>query len=78
MNEKGLYGKFWVRRRDGRDEPGGDKEAAAYFVLDFVHDPHALPALLAYADSVEADEPALAADLRAIVDAARAAGGEHG
>lgn len=62
-----LYSKFEVRRTDRRDEPGGDKEGARYFVLDYVNDPMARVALAAYADAVAQDEPGLAADLRALV-----------
>lgn len=65
--EKGLYGKFHVCRTDGRDQPFGDKSKAAYFVLDYVYDPYAVPALQAYADAVRAAHPALAADLDKIV-----------
>lgn len=62
-----LYPKFEVRRTDGRDEAGGDKEGARYFVLDYVNDPKARVALAAYADAVADTEPGLAADLRALV-----------
>lgn len=61
---EGLYGKFEVRRRDGRDQPGGDKAIARYFVLDYVHDPFARTALAAYADACEGELPQLAVDLR--------------
>lgn len=44
----GLYGKFDVHRVDRRDLPGGDRENARYFVLDYVHDPGAMVALEAY------------------------------
>ncbi len=37
----------------------------AYFVLDWAHDPFAIPAARAYADACEAKYPALSADLRA-------------
>lgn len=59
----GLYRKFDVRRTDGRDLPGGDREGATYFVLDVTHDPHAKPALAAYAAACMADYPQLAGDL---------------
>ena len=62
-----LYPKFQVKRTDGRDEPGGDKEGARYFVLDYANDPKARIALAAYADAVADTEPGLAADLRALV-----------
>lgn len=58
--QRGLYGKYKVERIDG-------KPRGPYFVLDYAHDPHAVAALLAYADSCEAEFPALAADLRKLV-----------
>lgn len=62
---RGLYNKFRVERTDGSDAPGGRHDSCEYFVLDLTHDPHALPALRAYADSCAKDYPMLAADLRA-------------
>ncbi len=61
----GFYDKFEVRRRDGRDQPGGDREGAVYFTLDLTHDRFAKPALQAYADAAADDLPDLVADLRA-------------
>lgn len=61
----GMYAKFDTRRLDGRDQPGGDKDRAQYFVLDYAQDPYARPALYAYADACETELPQLAADLRA-------------
>lgn len=46
----GLVQKFNVTRVDGRDAPGGDREGAEYFVLDYVHDPIARAALHSVAD----------------------------
>ncbi len=46
---QGLIAKYAVTREDGRDAPGGDKERARYFVLDYEHDPLAQAALLYYA-----------------------------
>jgi hypothetical protein len=63
-NPDGLYGKFRVARVDGRDQPGGDKADARYFVLDYVNDENARAALMLYADLCEDELPALAADLR--------------
>lgn len=65
MREQGFFEKFHVRRADGRDAPGEKHHGAEYFVLDMTDDPHAIPALLGYADSCERDYPLLAADLRA-------------
>lgn len=62
--EEGAYRKYQVERVDGRDKPGGDKENARYFVLDYVNDPHAMKALRAYIDSVWDDNPRLGLDLQ--------------
>lgn len=65
----GIYAKFEVRRIDGSDAPGGKHHGCDYFVLDLTHDQHARAAILAYADSCEADGySALARDLRAKVE----------
>ena len=60
----GLLPKFLVNRVDGRDQSGGDREGADYFVLDLTFDPYAKAALEVYMDSCAAKYPALAADLR--------------
>lgn len=60
----GIYNKFVVKRVDGRDAPGQKHDGCEYFVLDLVHDPHAMQALLAYADSCDREYPNLARDLR--------------
>jgi hypothetical protein len=70
--KKGLYDKYKVTRIDGEDRreglrggPPGRHYGCEYFVLDLNHDPHALPAILAYASSAEEDGyRALAKDLR--------------
>lgn len=73
MNERidkkatGLYDKYRVERTDGSSAPGGKHCNCQYFVLDLDHDPHAIAAIRAYADSCEADYPLLAADLRNLV-----------
>ncbi|MHC4864610.1 MAG: hypothetical protein ACYTEX_11025 [Planctomycetota bacterium] len=61
--ERGLYQKYVVRRTDGRDAPGETHDGCEYFVLDLTHDPHALPALRAYADSCRGEYPKLCKDL---------------
>jgi len=61
---RGLYEKFRVERRDGSSGPGGKHERCEYYVLDLVHDKHALPALIAYAACCEEEFPKLAEDLR--------------
>ena len=63
----GLYPKFTgIRRIDGMDGPGEKHELCKYFVLDLTHDPHAIPALRAYAESCRKDGYGLLArDLRA-------------
>ncbi len=60
---KGIYSKYNVSRRDRRDQPGGDREHAHYFVLDLVYDPFAREALKYYAFKCAAEYPELAADL---------------
>lgn len=60
----GLYGKYTVTRNDGTDKKGGKHHGCDYFVLDMTHDPHALAALNAYAESCKGDYPELAKDLR--------------
>jgi hypothetical protein len=60
----GLYGKFYVRRADGKDTKGQKHYRCDYFVLDATHDPHSRAALRAYADSCEDEFPLLAIDLR--------------
>lgn len=60
---KGEYLKFYVRRHDGRDKKGGDRDNADYFVLDLTYDKYAYIGLTAYAYAVEAEYPLLAADL---------------
>lgn len=60
---RGLYGKFRVRRTDGRDGPGQKHDGCDYFVLDLTHDPHAMSAIRAYAAACRGDYPLLAADL---------------
>jgi hypothetical protein len=70
MNDKtqiGLYRKFDVRRTDGSSEPGGKHAGCNYFVLDVTHDPHAISALRAYAESCRSQFPLLAADLDRMV-----------
>ena len=66
----GIYRKFAVERVDGSSSPGGKHEHCEYFVLDWRHDPYAIPAARAYADACEAMYPGLAADLRARADVA--------
>ena len=58
--ERGLYGKFHVERTDGKSAPGQKHDGCDYFVLDLTHDPHALPALVAYEQSCNAEYPLLA------------------
>lgn len=62
--QQGVYRKFWVRRTDGSDLPGGKHEGCEYFVLDIDHDKFAPAALEAYADACEATHPELARDMR--------------
>lgn len=64
---KGLIDKFTVERNDGTSAPGQKHDKCYYFVLDVTHDPHAVPALAAYAASCRAEYPVLAADLDRLV-----------
>ncbi len=64
---RGLYEKFTVSRNDGRSDPGEKHHGCTYYVLDLNHDPHAIPALKAYAESCRTDFPALAKDIDTIV-----------
>ena len=66
---RGLYDKFFVSRTDGTSRVGGKHNKCRYFVLDLDHDPHAMPALAAYADACRETHPLLAADLDAITGA---------
>lgn len=61
--ERGLYDKFSVWRKDGRSEIGEKHNRCEYFVLDLTHDPHALPAIRAYARSCGDEYTQLAVDL---------------
>lgn len=65
-----MYAKFWVRRTDGSSCEKGKHERCDYFVLDWKHDPFAIPAAFAYADACEAAYPELAADIRKRANAA--------
>ena len=64
---RGLYRKYLVERTDGSSGPGGKHERCKYFVLDLVHDKHALIALEAYAESCEVEYPSLYDDLNDIL-----------
>lgn len=66
----GIYRKFIVSRTDGSSRVGGKHERCSYFVLDWEHDPFAVPAALAYAKACETTHPALANDLRQMADRA--------
>ena len=68
----GVYRKFVVTRCDGSSESGRKHAYCEYFVLDWQHDPFAVPAARAYATACESKYPALAEDLRAKADAAEA------
>ena len=56
---EGCYEKFAVAYANGSPVPPGKN-----FTLNFATDPHAQVAILAYAESVEKENPVLAADLR--------------
>lgn len=65
--DRGLYYKFTVWRVDGRSDVGKTHEHCQYFPLDLTHDPHAVAALRAYAESCRQTHPLLAFDLDAKV-----------
>ena len=58
--KRGLYRRYRV---DRLDDVLGKHNDCLFFVLDLDHDPHAIPAIIAYIESCEADYPVLAADL---------------
>ena len=60
----GLKRKYIITKTNGKSiDPD-----AVYFVLRVDKDPHAIPALKAYADSVEKDNPEFASDIRALIE----------
>lgn len=64
QSNRGLYGKFYVNRVDGQSGPNEKHEHCNYFVLDMNHDPNAIAAILAYAESCAETHPALSEDLK--------------
>lgn len=66
-SKRGFYDKFRVERLDGSSQAGGKHDGCPYFVLDLEHDPHAIPALRAYAESCREKYPMLARDLGVII-----------
>lgn len=52
---RGLYNKFRVSRTDGTSRKGKKHYECRYFVLDVDHDPHMVPAMIAYAQSASRD-----------------------
>lgn len=68
---RGLYEKYTVLRTDESDQPGRRHHGCELFVLDVTHDPHAVPALRAYAKSCRLDGyELLANDLQRLADVA--------
>lgn len=65
---RGIYQKFNVSRTDGQSSPGKKHDGCVYFVLDIDHDPHARPAMVAYARSCAAEYPELAKDIQKMLD----------
>jgi len=60
---KGLYGKYEIRKRDGSDvDPG-----AIYFTLRIDTDKHARAAIRAYVESCREEQPELARDLEEVL-----------
>lgn len=66
---RGMYGKFKVERTDGKSAAGEKHDGCEYFVLDASCDPHAIPALMAYAESCNREYPLLAVDVRKMAEA---------
>ncbi|AVO21677.1 sulfatase-modifying factor enzyme [Mycobacterium phage MooMoo] len=62
-HNRGLYRKYELYRVS-EDGSSRYRVTDPSFVLRYTRDPHARVALAAYADSCEAEYPALAADLR--------------
>lgn len=67
QRRRGIYDKYEVRRRDGRDGPGRDREDQVIFVLDIRHDPYARQAAALYAAAASQEYPELSADLRKLL-----------
>lgn len=66
MTTRAITGGFQDRFRVTRTDGQPIRQSARYIVLDYSGaDPHASIALTAYADSIEADNPQMADDLRA-------------
>lgn len=65
---EGIYprGKYDVRRKS---DPEGKHDNCWFFVLDIKHDPHAVTALTAYAESCGENYPQLRWDLLANIKA---------
>ena len=71
----GLEPRFIIERADGTPIPSDRRYS---LVLDFSgRDPHAVKAAKAYADSVEAENPVLAADIRAALEFPATAPAQH-
>lgn len=62
-DERGLFQKFVVLRKDGSSAPGAKHGDCQYFVLDLNHDKHARAAIAAYVEDCRDEHPQLAADL---------------
>jgi hypothetical protein len=61
--EQGLYRKFFIRRTDSSDVPGGKHDGCEYFFLDLTHDQYALETIAYYAQACKATHPELSKDL---------------
>lgn len=67
-DQRGIYGKFFVVRTDGKSAEGEKHHECEYFVLDLNHDKFAIPAVKAYRDACRRELPKLGFDLGKIVD----------
>ncbi len=66
--ERGLYGKYRVERIGGTP---GKHDECWYYVLDWMHDKYARPALEAYAKACADEYPDLSRDLFTLIDEGR-------
>lgn len=71
---QGLQRKYNVERVDGSSAPGGKHEHCAYYVLDLVHDKHAVAAIKAYAKSCAKAYPKLSKELLSLSVGKKCAG----
>lgn len=74
QNTGGFEARFTVTRTDGKP----CRPEARYIVMDYAGDPHARVAVAAYAASIEAENPQMAADLRDALECPERWPAQHG